>query len=93
MVLRSLRFCAERGAPGICIVHCEDIDIIDVLETELTGSGRADLGAWSDARPNVAEYSRIGQAIDPAREAGAPIYIGEAHVDAGGGRPGCRRSA
>src|SRR6185295_13070884 len=39
MLLRSLRFCAERGAPGICIVHCEDIDIIDVLETELAAAG------------------------------------------------------
>ena len=92
MVLRSLRFCAERGAPGICIVHCEDIDIIDVLETELTAEGRADLGAWSDARPNVAEYSRIAQAIDLARDGGR-AHLHRAHVDARGRRPGRRRPA
>ena len=91
MVLRSLRFCAERGAPGICIVHCEDIDIIDVLETELTAGGRADLGAWSDARPNVAEYSRIAQAIDLARTAGAPIYIAHMSTREGADRVAAAR--
>jgi dihydropyrimidinase/dihydroorotase len=91
MVLRSLRFCAARGAPGICIVHCEDIDIIDVLETELTGAGRVDLGAWSDARPNVAEYSRIAQAIDLAREAGAPIYIAHLSTREGADRVAAAR--
>jgi dihydropyrimidinase len=75
MLLRSLRFCAERGAPGICIVHCEDIDVVAVLEDELMAAGRTDLGAWSDARPNVAEYSRIAMAIDLAKTARAPIYI------------------
>ena len=89
MLLRSLRFCAERGAPGICIVHCEDIDVVAVLEDELMAAGRTDLGAWSDARPNVAEYSRIAMAIDLARTARAPIYI--AHMSTARGRRSRRR--
>jgi len=75
MLLRSLRFRAERGTPAICVLHCEDIDIVAVLEDELRAAGRADLGACSDARPNVAECSRIAMAIDLARTARAPIYI------------------
>ena len=91
MLLRSLRFCAERGAPGICIVHCEDIDVVAVLEDELMAAGRTDLGAWSDARPNVAEYSRIAMAIDLARTARAPIYIAHMSTAEGADRVAAAR--
>jgi dihydropyrimidinase/dihydroorotase len=75
MLFRSLRFCARQGAPAIAIVHAEDIDVIAVLEDELRAAGRTDLAAWSEARPAVAEFSRIQLAIELARAAGAPIYI------------------
>ena len=75
MLFRSLRFCAERGAPAIAMVHAEDIDLIAVLEDELREAGRRDLKAWSDARPNVAEASRIHLAIELAKAAGAPLYV------------------
>lgn len=80
---RSLRFCARQGPPGIGIVHCEDIDLIAVLEEELMASGRSDLGAWSAARPPVAESSRIALALDVARLAGAPVYIAHMSTAAG----------
>jgi dihydropyrimidinase/dihydroorotase len=75
MVYRSLRFCAERGHPGIVIVHCEDIDLIIDLEARVKAAGRRDLGAWSDARPNAAESTRVAMAIELARLAGAPLYV------------------
>ncbi|MGH7388724.1 MAG: dihydroorotase [Candidatus Rokuibacteriota bacterium] len=75
MLHRSLRFCAERGHPGIVIVHCEDIDLIAHLEARVKAAGRRDLGAWSDARPNAAESSRVAMAIELARLAGAPLYV------------------
>jgi dihydropyrimidinase/dihydroorotase len=75
MVYRSLRFCAERGQPGIVIVHCEDIDLIIDLEARVKAAGRRDLGAWSDARPNAAESTRVAMAIELARLAGAPLYV------------------
>lgn len=75
MLYRSLRFCAERGHPGVVVVHCEDIDLIIHLEAGLKAAGRRDLGAWSEARPNAAESSRVAMAIELARLAGAPLYV------------------
>ena len=75
MLFRSLRFCARQGPPAIAIVHAEDIDLIDVLEEDLRATGRTDLGAWSDARPNVAEATRVHLAIELAKAAGAPLYV------------------
>ncbi len=75
MLFRSLKFCARQGAPAIVIVHAEDIDLIAMLEDELRAAGRRDLAAWSEARPNVAEATRVHLAIELAREAGAPVYI------------------
>jgi dihydropyrimidinase/dihydroorotase len=75
MLYRSLRFCARQGPPAIGLVHAEDIDLIAVLEAELMASGRGDLAAWSEARPNVAESARVRFAIEIARAAGAPLYI------------------
>jgi dihydropyrimidinase/dihydroorotase len=75
MLYRSLRFCAERGAPGVVVAHCEDIDLIVHFEAQVKASGRRDLGAWSDARPNAAESTRVAMAIELARRAGAPLYV------------------
>ena len=75
MLYRSLRFCAERGHPGVVVVHCEDIDLIVHLEAHVKAAGRRDLGAWSEARPNVVESTRVAMAIELARRVGAPLYV------------------
>ncbi len=75
ILYRSLRFCARQGYPAVGIVHAEDIDLISVLEEEVRGAGRADLAAWTEARPNVAEAMRIQMAIAIAGAASAPLYI------------------
>jgi dihydropyrimidinase len=83
MLYRSLRFCARQGPPAVAIVHCEDIDLIDVLEEELRAAGRTDLAAWSEARPNVAEFTRVHLAIELAKFARAPLYV--AHLSSAEG--------
>jgi dihydropyrimidinase/dihydroorotase len=75
MLYRSLQFCAARGAPGVAVVHCEDIDLIAHLEEGVKATGRCDLGAWSDARPNAAESTRVATAIELARLARAALYV------------------
>jgi dihydropyrimidinase len=75
MLYRSLQFCAERGAPSVVVVHCEDIDLIVHMEERVKAAGRRDLGAWSDARPNAAESTRVATAIELARFAGASLYV------------------
>jgi dihydropyrimidinase/dihydroorotase len=75
MLYRSLQFCAERSTPGVVVVHCEDIDLIAHLEAQVRAAGRRDLGAWSAARPNGAESTRVAMAIELARLAGAPLYV------------------
>lgn len=85
MLLRSLRFCAERGTPGICVLHCEDIDIVAVLEDELRAAGRAELGAWSDARP---ERGRVLADLHGHRPGpdGTGTDLHRSHVHRGGRR-------
>jgi dihydroorotase-like cyclic amidohydrolase len=75
MLYRSLRFCAARGTPGVVVVHCEDIDLIVLMESQVKATGRRDLGAWSDARPNAAESTRVAMAIELARRARSPLYV------------------
>jgi dihydropyrimidinase/dihydroorotase len=75
LLYRSLRFCARQGSSALVMVHAEDIDLVAVLEDELRRAGRRDLGAWSEARPNVAEAIRIHMAIELAKQAGASLYV------------------
>lgn len=81
MLYRSLEFCAERGSPGVVVVHCEDIDLISHMEEQVKAAGRRDLAAWSDARPNAAESTRVAMAIELARLAHASLYV--AHLSTG----------
>ncbi len=75
MLFRSLEFTAKYGYPAICMVHCEEIDIIELLEERLRGAGRSDLLAWTEARPNFVEYMRIVHAYEIAKAVGAPLYV------------------
>ncbi|MBI2910031.1 MAG: amidohydrolase family protein [Chloroflexi bacterium] len=75
MLFRSLEFAARYGYPAICMVHCEEIDIIEVLENRLRQAGRTDLLAWTEARPNFTEAMRIVHAMEIAKAVGAPLYI------------------
>jgi dihydropyrimidinase/dihydroorotase len=75
LLFRSLEFVAKHGYPAIGMVHCEDIDIICVLEERLKETGRSDLAVWTEARPNFVEYMRIVYAFEIAKAVRAPLYI------------------
>jgi dihydroorotase-like cyclic amidohydrolase len=91
MLLRSLRFCAERGRARHLHRPLRGHRRRRRARDELMAAGRTDLGAWSDARPNVAEYSRIAMAIDLARTARAPIYIAHMSTAEGADRVAAAR--
>ena len=75
LLFRSFESIAQRGYPCLGMVHCEEIDICDVLEERLRKAGRNDLAAWTESRPNFVEYMRIASAFEIARATGCPLYI------------------
>jgi dihydropyrimidinase/dihydroorotase len=56
------------------MVHCEDQDLIWVLEDRLKAAGRTDLRAWAEARPGWVEALRMRMAYELARVVGVPLY-------------------
>jgi dihydropyrimidinase/dihydroorotase len=50
LLFRSLETLARLGSPALGMVHCEDQDLIWVLEDRLKTAGRKDLRAWAEAR-------------------------------------------
>jgi len=83
LLFRSLEIIAGLGPPAIGMVHCEDQDIIWLLEDRLKAAGRNDLRAWAEARPGWIEALRMRIAYDIARAVGAPLYC--VHVAAAEG--------
>jgi len=75
VLMRSMQLIQSLGQPGVAMVHAEDIDIISVAEAEVAATGRRDLKAWSDSRPSMAEFLRVGQAIELSRYTGCPLYV------------------
>ncbi|MFQ6111102.1 MAG: dihydroorotase family protein, partial [Nitrospinota bacterium] len=78
MVLRGCEFLARRGHPALITFHCEEQDIMDLLQPRVQGEGRGDLPAWTDARPDFIEPMSIDSAAWIAQATGARIHI--AHV-------------
>ena len=74
LLFRSLEIIKGLGAPAIAMVHCEDQDLIWVLEDRLKAAGRTDLRAWAEARPGWIEHLRMRIAYDVARAVGVPLY-------------------
>lgn len=73
-LFRSLEIIRQLGGPAIGMVHCEDQDIIWVLEDRLKAAGRNDLRAWAEARPGWVEHLRMRIAYEIARSVGVPLY-------------------
>ncbi len=74
LLFRSLEIIKEIGSPAIGMVHCEDQDIIWILEDRLKAAGRNDLRAWAEARPAWIEHLRMRIGYDIARAVGVPLY-------------------
>ena len=57
------------------LVHCEDQAVLAHRAAALIGSGRCDVRAYADSRPDYAEASAVARAASMARAAGARLYI------------------
>jgi dihydropyrimidinase len=66
---------AAGRAGAITLLHCEDAAILERTGRELIGSGHGAVRYFPDARPVDAEVAAVDQAIDLARETGAPVYV------------------
>jgi dihydropyrimidinase len=66
---------AAGRAGSLTLVHCEDAGMLARAGQELIGSGHGAICHFPRARPVSAEVEAVDQAIDLARQTGAPVYI------------------
>jgi dihydropyrimidinase len=66
---------AVREFGGIVAVHCENSEITKHLVPRMQASGRADLAAWADAVPPVAEASDANAVVFLAKVVDARILL------------------
>ena len=81
VLLRSMRWAADKGAPAVVMLHAEDGDVVSCESERVHESGRRDLGAWTEGRPEIAEVLRVRQAISLASYTDCALYI--AHLTTG----------
>lgn len=72
-LLAVMRKAAEHGL--LTMVHCENGDVIDVLEREAVAGGRREPKYHALTRPASLEGEATGRAIAIAQVAGAPVYV------------------
>ena len=66
---------AKLGAPGVALLHCENWQIAQVLQKQLTAAGRTDMGAWDDRSPAFTEAGHARNYFYYAGVTGCPVYI------------------
>jgi len=74
MVYRAFEFFANYGFPAIATLHCEEQDIMDLLQPRYENK-RMDLPAWTEARPDFIEAMSLDSAAWIAKATGAPVHI------------------
>jgi dihydropyrimidinase len=60
---------------GIAIVHCENMEVIDLHQRPFIAANRQDTAAWSDARPVFGELDAIRRMIAFAEAVGIDLLI------------------
>ena len=60
---------------GIAIVHCENMELIELHQKPLMAAGRQDTAAWSDARPAFGELEAIRRMAQFAEAAGVQLLV------------------
>jgi dihydropyrimidinase len=81
---------AAGRAGAMTLLHCEDAAILERSGRELVESGRGAIRHFPDARPVSAEVEAIGQAVDLARQARAPVYV--VHLSSAAALDRCRQA-
>jgi len=65
---------------GVAVVHAENQQITDYLKQKIQASGRNDLAAWCESRPDYSELEPIQRVSLLANRVGIPVYF--VHVTA-----------
>ena len=60
---------------GVAIVHCENMELIELHQRPFIAAGRQDTAAWSDARPVFGELEAIRRMVHFADAAGVQLLI------------------
>jgi dihydropyrimidinase len=81
---------AAGRAGSLTLVHCEDAGILQRTGQDLIESGRGAVRNFPEARPVSAEVEAIDDAIDLARQTGAPVYV--VHLSSAAALDRCRRA-
>jgi dihydroorotase-like cyclic amidohydrolase len=76
---------------GIAIVHCENMEVIDLHQQPFIAANRQDTAAWSDARPVFGELEAIRRMVAFAEAVGIELLI--PHMGVGLGSEFLRRKA
>jgi dihydroorotase-like cyclic amidohydrolase len=80
------------GIPGgIAIVHCENMELIELHQKPFMAAGRQDTAAWSDARPEFGELEAIRRMALFAEAAGVQLLV--PHMGVGLGSEFLRQKA
>jgi dihydropyrimidinase len=81
---------AAGRAGSLTLVHCEDAGILQRAGRDLIESGRGAVRHFPEARPVSAEVEAVDQAIDIARQTGAPVYV--VHLSSAAALDRCRQA-
>lgn len=76
---------------GVAIVHCENMELIELHQKPFMAANRQDTAAWSDSRPVFGELEAIRRAIAFADAAGVDLLI--PHMGVGLGSAFLRQKA
>ena len=76
---------------GIAIVHCENMEVIDLHQKPFIAANRQDTAAWSDARPVFGELEAIRRMVAFAEAVGIELLI--PHMGVGLGSEFLRQKA
>jgi dihydroorotase-like cyclic amidohydrolase len=74
---------------GLAIVHCENMELIELHQQPFVAAGRQDTAAWSDGRPVFGELEAIRRMVAFAEAAGVRLLI--PHMGVGQGSEFLRR--
>jgi len=82
-VFKAFRIIKSLRPPALALIHCENMDIAQLLGEEVMRSGRTDHQVYNDSRPRFVETEYMSRAIYLAQATGCPLYV--VHITVGEG--------
>ena len=75
MIYLGMNIIRDLGAPCVAMVHCENLDIVEILRAKMIEDGRTDLPAYTEAAPGFCEAEVMSRMLYLAKVTGCPLYI------------------